>query len=113
MTDDYVRSKITQSLSDSNNDKHDAQKLLITWAVRDQALLLGIAKPHLKAMAAALIDHAVRTKDKKPDSGPDTFSKGEINDMISTKAPRDRRTQRHVPPPKSTERQAAFTKKRK
>ena len=40
--------------------------------------------------------------------------------MVSTKGSRDRRTQRHVPPPKSTERQAnvmrklaaAFTKKK-
>jgi hypothetical protein len=120
MTDEYVRAKIKEALSTSDNDKHDAQKLLITWAVRDQALLLGMTKPHLKAMAAALIDHALRTKDKKADSGPDNFTKKEIDNIVSTKGARDRRSPRHVPPPKSTERQAnmmrklaaAFTKKK-
>src|ERR1700735_3065738 len=118
MTDEYVRKKIAEALASSGNDRHDAQKLLITWAVRDQALLLGTAKPHLKAIAAALVDHAMRTKDKKPDAGADNFSKKEIDNMISSKS--DRRNPRHVPPPKSTERQAnvmrklaaAFTKKK-
>ena len=63
MTDDHVRAKIKEALAASGNDKHDAQKLLITWAVRDPQLLLGMAKPHLKAIAAALIEHAARTKD--------------------------------------------------
>ena len=54
MTDEYVRSKIAEALAASGKDKHDAQKLLITWAVRDAPLLLGMAKPHLKAIAAAL-----------------------------------------------------------
>ncbi|MGE3623121.1 MAG: hypothetical protein AB7H77_04515 [Bdellovibrionales bacterium] len=121
MTDDYVRSKIKEALSASGNDKHDAQKLLITWAVRDQALLLGMAKPHLKGIAAALIDHALRTKDSgSRDNGPDNFSKNAIADLAAGPV-KDRRAHRNIPPPKSTERQAtamrklaaAFTRKKK
>lgn len=123
MTDDYVRGKIKEALATADGDKHDAQKLLITWAVRDPTLLLGMAKPHLKAIAAALVDHAMRKGDgKSDDSGPDRFSKSEIDDMITgATSPKDRRTPRNVPPPKSTERQAttmrklaaAFTRKKK
>jgi len=122
MTDDYVRAKIKDALAAAGDDKHDAQKLLITWAVRDPTLLLGMTKPHLKAIAAALVDHAVRSKDEKSDdSGPDRFSHTEINDMISGTAPKDRRNPKNIPPPKVTERQAstmrklaaAFTRKKK
>jgi hypothetical protein len=124
MIDDYVRAKIKAALAATGNDRHDAQKLLITWSVRDQSLLLGMAKPHLKAIAAALIEHAVRTKDgdKSDDAGPDHLSKKEIGDIIASgNLPKDRRVPRAVPPPKSTERQAstmrklaaAFTRKKK
>jgi len=123
MTDDYVRAKIKEALAQTDNQKHDAQKLLITWAVRDPVLLLGMAKPHLKAIVAAMIEHAIRTKDSKGagDTGPDTFSKSAIDDIISGPSPRDRRGGKNVPPPKSTERQAtamrklaaAFTRKKK
>ena len=123
MTDDYVRSKIREALAATDDDKHDAQKLLITWAVRDSMLLLGMAKPHLKAISAALVDHAMRNKSDGKAEGPDNFSKTEINDIIASGSvlPKDRRAQRNVPPPKSTERQAttmrklaaAFTRKKK
>jgi hypothetical protein len=123
MTEDYVRAKIKEALAATGDNRHDAQRLLITWAVRDPTLLLGMAKPHLKAIAAALIEHTVRTKDEggEGDSGPDHFSKNEIDDMIAGPAPKDRRGSRNVPPPKITERQAstmrklaaAFTRKKK
>jgi hypothetical protein len=122
MTDEYVRAKIGDALAATDDDKHDAQKLLITWAVRDQALLLGMTKPHLKAIAAALIDHAVRHKDEG-DRGPDKFTRDEIDEIMASgaRAVRDKRRNSNVPPPKSTERQAnamrklaaAFTRKKK
>jgi hypothetical protein len=124
MTDEYVRMKIAEALATAGNDRHDAQKLVITWAVRDQALLLGMAKPHLKAIAAALVDHSMRAKEEKPgDLGPDNFPKSAIEDIIASGdgLPKDRRVPRNIPPPKSTERQAsvmrklaaAFTRKKK
>jgi hypothetical protein len=122
MTDEYVRAKIRDALTATDDDKHDAQKLLITWAVRDQALLLGMTKPHLKAVAAALIDHALRHKDED-DAGPDKFTRNEIDDIVASgaHAAREKRRASNVPPPKSTERQAnamrklaaAFTRKKK
>ncbi|HUY67882.1 MAG TPA: hypothetical protein VMV79_01100 [Alphaproteobacteria bacterium] len=123
MTDDYVQAKIRDSLASTGGNRHDAQKLLITWAVRDQALLLGMAKPHLKAIAAALIDHALRrTTGDEGDSGPEKFSPAEIDQIVGGgRAAREKRRAANIPPPKSTERQAnamrklaaAFTRKKK
>ena len=126
MTDDLIRSKIRDALAVSGNDKHDAQRLLITWAVRDQQLLLGLTKPHLKAIVAAFVDHAVREQAAAhgADDGPDRFSQTAIDDIVASaklNLPYDKRRKTAVPPPKSTERQAstmrklaaAFTKKKK
>lgn len=126
MTDDLVRTKIREALAASGNNKHDAQKLLITWAVRDQQLLLGLTKPHLKAIVAGFIDHALREKSGagSADHGPDSFSEIAIDDIVSSSKlnlPNDKRRKSSLPPPKSTERQAstmrklaaAFTKKKK
>ncbi|MDX2028275.1 MAG: hypothetical protein SFW62_06540 [Alphaproteobacteria bacterium] len=125
MTDDYVRAKIRDALAATDGNRHDAQKLLITWAVRDPSLLLGMTKPHLKAIATALIEHISRERKQgeDTDSGPDHFSKSAIDDMVasaSRRRPAGKRPERSVPPPKSTERQAttmrriaaAFTKKK-
>jgi len=126
MTDEYVRDKIKEALASTDSDRHDAQKLLITWAVRDPQLLLGITKPHLKAIVAALVEHASRTKGEgsKADSGPDQFSRTAIDDIVASASGRrttDKRRNANLPPPKSTERQAnamrklaaAFTRKKK
>jgi len=124
MTDEHVKLKIREALDSTSGDRHDAQKLLITWAVRDPQLLLGMTKPHLKAIAAALIEHATRQKGSGKVDGGDNFSKTAIDDIVASAA--DRRGSgkarlSNVPPPKSTERQAstmrrlaaAFTKKTK
>lgn len=126
MTDDLVRTKIRDALAASGNNKHDAQKLLITWAVRDQQLLLGLTKPHLKAIVAGFVEHALREKEPhgEGDAGPDHFSQTAIDDIVTSarlNVPQDKRRKLNVPPPKSTERQAstmrklaaAFTKKKK
>lgn len=125
MTDDIVRNKIRDALIATGNNRHDAQKMLITWAVRDQQLLLGLTKPHLKAIVAAFIDHAIREGSASGgDEGPDHFSKTAIDDIVTSaklNIPHDKRHKSTIPPPKSTERQAnamrklaaAFTKKRK
>lgn len=125
MTDDHVRLKVKEALTSTGGNRHDAQKLLITWAVRDHALLLGIVKPHLKAIAAGLVEHALRSKGGDgSDAGPDHISRSTIEDVLSTATvgrPSDKRKHRNIPPPKSTERQAttmrriaaAFTRKKK
>ena len=121
--DDYLRDKIKDAVESTSGNKHDAQKLLITWAVRDPQLLLGMTKPHLKAIAAGLVDHAMRPKTSSSD-GPNTFTRTAIDDIVAAatlRVPLDKRKKPNVPPPKSTERQAsamrklaaAFTKKKK
>ena len=126
MTDDIVRMKVREALAATGNDRHDAQKLLITWAVRDPQLLLGMTKPHLKAIVSATVDHSLREKQTSggDDNGADGFSRTAIDDIVSAATlnlPNDKRRKSNVPPPKSTERQAstmrklaaAFTKKKK
>src|ERR1700722_6812732 len=110
MTDDLVRLKIMEALAAAGKNRHDAQKLLITWAVRDPQLLLGMTKPHLKAIAAGLIEHATRAKaDAGTDDGPDTITRTAIDDIVAAatmKIPLDNRKKSNLPPPKATERQA-------
>ena len=125
MSDDYIRQKVKEALAATDGNRHDAQKLLITWAVRDPILLLGMTKPHLKAIAAAVIDHTVRSKSSSgvQDDGPDQLPRTAIDDIVSSatmRVPLDKRKKQNLPPPKSTERQAttmrrlaaAFTKKK-
>lgn len=124
MTDEHVKLKIKEALDSTGGDRHDAQKLLITWAVRDPQLLLGMTKPHLKAIAAALIEHATRQKGMGKADGGDNFSKTAIDDIVASATDRrgsGKARPSNIPPPKSTERQAstmrklaaAFTKKKK
>src|SRR5580658_8474653 len=100
MTDDIVRTKIREALAVAGN-RHDAQKLLITWAVRDQQLLLGLTKPHLKAIVAGFIDHALREQSAgDKDQGPDGFSQTAIDDIVSSaklNLPHDKRRKSNVP----------------
>ncbi|MFA4993731.1 MAG: hypothetical protein WC521_00265 [Bdellovibrionales bacterium] len=124
MPESLMRAKIKEALAATGQNRHDAHKLLITWAVRDPALLLAMTKPHLKAIATGHIDHYLRlTSDNNvDDSSPEKLSRSAIDDIVSSsRLPSDRRQNPAVPPPKSTERQAstmrklaaAFTRKKK
>jgi len=125
MPDSLVRVKIKEALIATGQNRHDAHKLLLTWAVRDPALLLSMTKPHLKAIAAGLVDHYVRqhADNVEEDSDPEKLSRSTIDDIVAsgTRLPTDKRRNTPIPPPKSTERQAstmrklaaAFTRKKK
>jgi hypothetical protein len=124
MPESLMRAKIKEALAATGQNRHDAHKLLITWAVRDPALLLAMTKPHLKAIATGHIDHYMRqaSDEDAEDAGSEKFSRSAIDDIVSSsRLPSDRRQNPAVPPPKSTERQAstmrklaaAFTKKKK
>jgi len=102
MTENYVSAKIHEALKATNHDEKDAVKLLITWAVRDQALLLGIAKPDLKELATARVKEIMHRGKK--------VSEGESADkeaIVFGHTKGDKRTPVAVPPPKSSERQAS------
>jgi hypothetical protein len=124
MPESLMRAKIKEALVATGHDRHDAHKLLITWAVRDPALLLAMTKPHLKAIATGHIDHYLRLSHESAsdDADSEKLSRSTINDIVaSSRLPSDRRRNVGVPPPKSTERQAstmrklaaAFTRKKK
>ena len=115
MADDRVLAKAEAALAAAGGDRHDAQKLLITWAVRDPELLLGLVKPHLKAIAAGLLDHTARMHDFTPAPEAKVGSgRTAIDDLVaaaSLKLPQEKRKKSNLPPPKSTERQASAMRK--
>ena len=104
MSEDYLRAKIKEAMDASCGERRDAQKLLITWAVRDPVLLLGLTKPHLKAIVAARIDQAGRPS--KASGGSDHFSKSDVDAIIASRPLGEKRSP-VVPPPKSSTRQAS------
>ncbi len=108
MTDAYVNAKTKEALKATGNDKKDAQKLLITWAVRDQQLLLGFAKPHLKALVSTRIEQLSRKSKKGKEKGSDSFSKKDLDAMIEGHTKGEKRSHGKVPPPKSSIRQASI-----
>ena len=124
MPDSLLLAKIKEALAAAGQNRHDAHKLLLTWAVRDPALLLAMTKPHLKAIAAGHIDHFVRSynaEGKDDKDGPDNLAVDDIVSSAALRLPHDKRKTPGLPPPKSTERQAttmrklaaAFTRKKK
>lgn len=60
MTQDYVQDKAQRALIATQGEEEAAQKLLIAWAVRDQTLLLGLAKAHLKVLAKTALAQAAQ-----------------------------------------------------
>lgn len=107
MTEDYVAAKVKEALKVSSGDKHAAQKLLVTWAIRDMTLLIGLAKPHLKAIIASRIDHELRAPKKTAHSqGSDHFSESDLKSLAAAKPYGEKRSGSSVPPPKSSQRQA-------
>ena len=107
MSDDYIDAKIAEALKATDGDKHNAQKLLITWAVRDQQLLLGFAKPHLKALVSARVEQATRVHGKSPDGK----EKLDVDAILSTHTKGEKRGHVTVPPPKASARQASVMHK--
>lgn len=107
MSEDYITAKIHEALKATDGDKRDAQKLLITWAVRDQALLLGLAKPHLKALAIAKIEEVMRASKKSGGNSKAELSKEDVQALIKGHTQGEKRKPVAVPPPKSSARQAS------
>ena len=104
MSDHYVDSKINEALKATNGDEKDAVKLIITWAVRDQALLLGLAKPELKTLASERVKELM----KRGKKGSESHGHKEAKDAIVFAAGKgEKRHPVKVPPPKTSERQAS------
>lgn len=60
MSNSYVDGKVRDALVAAKGSRATAQKLLMTWAVEDPQLMLGIAQPFLKAIAAAAVERGAR-----------------------------------------------------
>lgn len=106
MSDAYVTGKIQEALKATSGDKKDAAKLLLTWAVRDQALLLGLTKPNLKDVIAERIEETSKSL-KKKSSGESSSAKPRESAIVFPQGRGEKRTASKVPPPKSSERQAS------
>ncbi|MGE4351056.1 MAG: hypothetical protein AB7E52_02585 [Bdellovibrionales bacterium] len=99
MTESYVNVKIREALKVTNGDRKDAAKLLTTWAVRDQALLLGFTKAELKDIIEAKLEKTSKGSKKEKETLGDA--------IVFGGGKGDKRSSSHVPPPKSSERQAS------
>lgn len=60
MADAYVDGKVREALVAAKGSRAMAQKLLMTWAAKDDRLLLGMAQPFLKAITGAAIEGVAR-----------------------------------------------------
>lgn len=56
----YVDGKVRDALVAAKGSRMTAQKLLMAWALEDPQLMVGIAQPFLKAIAAAAIERGAR-----------------------------------------------------
>ena len=120
MSEAYLREKLTASLTTTNFDRHDAQTLLITWAMRDPQLLLAMTKPHLKAIANGWIEYHTRnvslssSDPASPSSQTSFANRTAIDDLVAAAAvhlPIEPSKKSNIPPPKSTEHQAMTMRK--
>ena len=60
MADAYVDGKVREALVAAKGSRAMAQKLLMSWAAKDERLLLGMAQPFLKAITGAAIEGVAR-----------------------------------------------------
>lgn len=60
MSDTYVTLKIREALKAAQGSRSQAQRILTTWALDDEQLLRGLAKPFLKAIVGSAVDRVAR-----------------------------------------------------
>lgn len=60
MSNAYVQGKAREAIVAAKGSRTMAQQLLINWATDDPRLLLGMAQPFLKAIAAAALQGEMR-----------------------------------------------------
>ena len=108
MTVSYVTAKVKEALDATENNKQAAQKLLVTWAVRDQQLLLGFSKPYLKGLVADKISE-ILGKQKKASNN---LSKDDIENIVQEYgAKSERRQYSKIPPPNFSAHQSSMVHK--
>jgi hypothetical protein len=82
MTQDYVQEKAQRALIATQGEEDAAQKLLVAWAVRDQTLLLGLAKAHLKMLAKIALEQAAQNM-VNPPLGAEPLPDGVLNRLMN------------------------------
>lgn len=70
MSDSYVDGKVREALTAAKGSRTVAQQMLMAWAAQDERLLLGMAQPFLKAIAAAAIERVGRGGAATPARAP-------------------------------------------
>lgn len=69
MADSYVDNKVREAMIAAKGSRGLAQRMLITWALSDERLLQGMARPFLKAITGAAIEGAIRRGTAPQSSG--------------------------------------------
>lgn len=65
MSETYVTLKIREALRAADGSRAQAQRILLAWALDDEQLLRGLAKPFLKAIIGSAVAHVARGADAK------------------------------------------------
>jgi len=63
MSEEYVIGKVKEALKSADGNRAEAQRMLLAAAMRDHDLLLGLSKPHLKAITNYAIEYVMRVGD--------------------------------------------------
>lgn len=56
MAQSYLEKRVKEALAEAKGSKVRARKLLLTWAIKDQQLLLTLTKAHLPALATQALE---------------------------------------------------------
>lgn len=86
MSDPYLDAKVRQAAAQSSGSKRLAQKALVSWALKDERLLLGLVRPYLPAIVAAAVDRAMKrgvvgTLQAEPPRSP-TLSREALDSVV-------------------------------
>ncbi|MES2729320.1 MAG: hypothetical protein V4621_04370 [Pseudomonadota bacterium] len=56
MSQSYLEKRVKAAIAEAKGSKAGARKLLLTWAINDQQLLLSLSRRHLPALAAQAVE---------------------------------------------------------
>jgi len=60
MSDPYLDAKVREAAAQASGSKRLAQKTLVSWALKDERLMLSLVRPYLPAIVAAAVDRAMK-----------------------------------------------------
>lgn len=86
MSDPYLDAKVKEAAAQASGSKRLAQKTLVSWAIKDERLMLSLVRPYLPAIVAAAVDRAMKRGVVQPlQAGPlrpQTLSREALDSVV-------------------------------